>query len=412
MPSPLPSRSNNYQGALDTRLSVYVWNLVMGDVAARLAEAEAVRADFDELIAAGTGQALAVIQANVAPQLTALAQQVAALSADAATAQDIVEQINNGSIPASVVAETAARLWLTPALRDTWNAKATPGQAQGMVDTAIAALKGGTPPANLDTLVKIATALGNDPNSIASLSAAVGARLAKAANLGDVPDKAAARANLGVPSADEAQVNTLRVAKSFWLADGFDLDTLDKGGWYDVGDPVNGPGVGWWWITSQCHNNNPADWRSQMAVSFNTGAVYRRTKKASGWSAWRQPGALVPIATTTVSTAVAYVEHAVDFNEFMAAITIAMNISAEGGGYHRATLHDAGGATLDTLQSSAAIAHTNHTQSAILWGRDGFGAMGGIGSASNFSTATKIRVFSAGGNLDSGTVATFGIVAP
>lgn len=412
MPSPLPSRSNNYQGALDTPLSVYLWNLVMGDVAARLAQAEAVRADFDELIAAGTGQALAVIQANVAPQLTALAQQVAALSADAATAQDIVEQINNGSIPASVVAETAARLWLTPTLRDNWNAKATPGQAQGMVDTAIAALKGGPLPPGLDTLVEIATALGNDPNALASLSAAVGARLTKAQNLADLADKPTARTNLGVPSSDQAQVNTLRVAKSHPLAEAADLNALDIGGWFDVLNPVNGPGAGWWWIESQCHNADPAGWRRQRATSFATGAVYHRVRSSGTWSAWRAQGVLVPIAKTTVSTPVAYVEHAVDFNEFMAAVTIAMNVSAESGGYHRATLHDAGGATLDTLQSSLAITYTNHTQSAILWGRDGFGAMGGIGSTSNISTAAKIRMFSAGGNLDSGTVATFGIVAP
>lgn len=65
------------------------------------------------------------------------------------------------------------------------------------VRAAIAALIA-TSPAALDTLNELAAALGNDPNFSATVSTALGARLVRANNLGDLADAAAARGNLGL----------------------------------------------------------------------------------------------------------------------------------------------------------------------------------------------------------------------
>lgn len=136
MPSSLPSSADDYKAPAGMALTEAAWDAALTSVGARLRALEAVRADFEALIALGTGQALEVIAANVGPQLDAIRATIDQLTADAALAEDIVAAINSGSIPASVVAETAARIWLTPTLRDSWNAK-QPGDP---TLTALAAL--------------------------------------------------------------------------------------------------------------------------------------------------------------------------------------------------------------------------------------------------------------------------------
>ncbi len=220
MPSPQPSRSNNYQGNLDTRLDVATWNAVLADIAARLAGMEGVTADFEGLIATGTGQALSVIEANVGPQLAALSAQVAALAAAAATAQDVVEQINSGSIPASAVAETAARIWLTPARRADWDARPTTEAVETLVDAASAAILGGAAPPGLATIVALAGAVGNDPGFAAAVATSLAARLRVDAVQGlTAPQRAHGRSNLGLPGLAEPVLASQEQAETAAVSD-------------------------------------------------------------------------------------------------------------------------------------------------------------------------------------------------
>jgi len=66
----------------------------------------------------------------------------------------------------------------------------------GSIDTAIDALIDGAP-GTRDTLAEIAAALAADEGALAALTAVVGGKLAKASNLSDLPDIAAARRSLG-----------------------------------------------------------------------------------------------------------------------------------------------------------------------------------------------------------------------
>ncbi|MCX5512286.1 hypothetical protein [Kaistia algarum] len=135
MPS-LPSPTDDYKAPSDMALSRAAWDAALVSIGTRLRGLEAVQADFDALIALGTSQALDVIATNVEPQLTAMSAAVAALQADVAEAEDVITALITGSVPASAVAETADRIWLTPALFAAWNAK----QSGDPTLTALAAL--------------------------------------------------------------------------------------------------------------------------------------------------------------------------------------------------------------------------------------------------------------------------------
>ena len=67
------------------------------------------------------------------------------------------------------------------------------------VAAAVSALINGSPGA-LDTLNELAAALGNDANFSATVTNALAGKLAKASNLSDLADAAAARSNLGLGS--------------------------------------------------------------------------------------------------------------------------------------------------------------------------------------------------------------------
>jgi hypothetical protein len=123
MSSLLPSPNDDYAAPADMRLNRVAWDAALVSVGTRLRALEAVKADFEALIALGTSQALAVISENVEPQLAALTAALTALQQAIAEAEDTILQIITGSVPASAVSETSTRIWLTPALRDAWNAK-------------------------------------------------------------------------------------------------------------------------------------------------------------------------------------------------------------------------------------------------------------------------------------------------
>lgn len=75
------------------------------------------------------------------------------------------------------------------------------------VSGAIAALVGGAPGA-LDTLNELAAALGDDPDFAATLTSNLASKLSKSANLSDLPNASAARANLELGSlAEQASDN-------------------------------------------------------------------------------------------------------------------------------------------------------------------------------------------------------------
>lgn len=89
------------------------------------------------------------------------------------------------------------------------------------VSAAVAAVINGSPGA-LDTLNELAAALGNDANFSATVTNALAGKLAKASNLSDLADAAAARTNLGLGSM--AVQNASTVAITGGSVDGVTLD--------------------------------------------------------------------------------------------------------------------------------------------------------------------------------------------
>lgn len=88
---------------------------------------------------------------------------------------------------------------LVPALAG----KTTPAEVAAAISAAIAALVGAAP-GQLDAIDELANAIANDPNFAATMTAQLAAKLAKAANLSDLPDPVAARSNLKIWTGTEA----------------------------------------------------------------------------------------------------------------------------------------------------------------------------------------------------------------
>jgi hypothetical protein len=80
----------------------------------------------------------------------------------------------------------------------------------------------GSASSTLDTIEELAAALENNPDVISDLTALVGEKLAKASNLADLPDKAAARTNLQLGNMSLQAANNVAITGG--SINGVDLD--------------------------------------------------------------------------------------------------------------------------------------------------------------------------------------------
>lgn len=166
---PLPE--NNYQIGPTETFSRSLWNAVFASLAARLAAREALEATFEALIAGGTQAALDVISENVAPQLESLLELVAELRTQ------VEEVIGSGNAPNALkLGGNLPEFYLALG-----NATGTLAYNKvAGIDAAIAAAVAGlvnAAPGALDTLGELAAALGNDPNVVTNILAALGNRV-------------------------------------------------------------------------------------------------------------------------------------------------------------------------------------------------------------------------------------------
>lgn len=205
--------------------------------------------------------------------------------------------------------------------------------AKDYADTIVAALVDNTPEA-LDTLQELATALGNNPNFATDVLQAIGERatmaqvnaaLAGKANTSDVNNALAQKADIpkapwfginmgnctllnhndsGVLKWQHKNVNGVfiddivyhsgnfnpasKVNTTQNLPTGYDLNSLEVTGTYDVLAPANSPISGWAYVDVIRHTQ--ADkWLSQTLYSFNNSSTYHRVATGGGnWSPWVQ----------------------------------------------------------------------------------------------------------------------------
>lgn len=115
-----------------------------------------------------------------------------ALSASAHTqrvALDSAQTTANNTLSSSIAASLRAEYIAADSALSSSQKTYIDQKVAGVVDAA---------PGTLDTLNELAAALGDDPNFATTVSNSIGTKLAKASNLSDLTDAAAARTNLGV----------------------------------------------------------------------------------------------------------------------------------------------------------------------------------------------------------------------
>lgn len=105
---PTPSPENRYRVFPDHKLTAALLNTILTSIAERIEAREELETSFEELIAVGTGQALETIQENVAPQLAAVNEALAAVQAAILVAEDAINELLSGNIPAGNVVFTPA----------------------------------------------------------------------------------------------------------------------------------------------------------------------------------------------------------------------------------------------------------------------------------------------------------------
>ncbi|WP_051949250.1 hypothetical protein [Methylosinus sp. PW1] len=229
-----PSADNNYHVDRTTPLDADTFNGIFGSVGTRLTATEAVRADFDTLIAAGTAQAIAAVQDAISPYAEEAQTKAAQISAyltaylsDANPIRDAVLTAVLGGVAAR--GDTLAKLL---ALIDGFNLSSIDGLTEALaalapldspqiigVGTVLTAAPGtnsaqiancafvaaalaalvNSAPTTLDTLNELANALGSDPNFATTTATALGNRLRIDADQGlGSGAKAIGRTNLGL----------------------------------------------------------------------------------------------------------------------------------------------------------------------------------------------------------------------
>jgi hypothetical protein len=359
--------------------------------------------------------------ANLKAEAEALAVQIAAILATLAAE----------GISADVVSETGTRLFLTPAERAAWNAKPDVASVGTMIGAAIDDLVGGAPGA-LDTIAELAAALGNNAGAVATLTASIAGKLSKSANLSDLTDVAAARTTLAAAStaaldaltaivAQKApltggspQFETLRFQKSFTLGAAADLNALATSGWYDVANPVNGPGAGWFWVHCQAHSANPGDWRTQRAISFNDGREYRRSMLNGVWGSWVEVNpagpTVVKLHDDVVTSNVSYVEHAVDFATYCYAVTVLEGVSRFGAttAAINVTLRSPS-TSREALTDAGAYSASDIVSGTVQWTKRGLHTFNALAQRS-FADVDRIRIAFAGSSfVDAGRITTYGV---
>ena len=148
-------------------------NLLMGDVADRLAAREALEASFEALIAQGTQASLDYIQATIAPQIASLQETIT-------LAQDQIDTIvHDGVAPDSSKLGGQLPAWYAPKASPAFTGSPTAPTATfgtatsqlattAFVSAAIAALVGGASSA-LDTLKEIEDKLAAEDSALAAM---------------------------------------------------------------------------------------------------------------------------------------------------------------------------------------------------------------------------------------------------
>jgi hypothetical protein len=104
----LPSPDTDYAAPLDMALTKASWDAAMVSIGTRLRGLEAVEADFQTVVEQLEGQALAVIQTNIAPILATLREEIIELRAQILLAEDAVSILLAGNLPAENILFTPA----------------------------------------------------------------------------------------------------------------------------------------------------------------------------------------------------------------------------------------------------------------------------------------------------------------
>lgn len=109
MPSDqLPSSDNDYTATSSNKLTAAFWNAALNSVGARLRTIEEkVATDLQDLIDAGTTDAIAVVTDNIAPQMAAIQATIDAASGDLAAAMDLLADLQVAGVDADKVSITA-----------------------------------------------------------------------------------------------------------------------------------------------------------------------------------------------------------------------------------------------------------------------------------------------------------------
>ncbi|PZU95574.1 MAG: hypothetical protein DI527_00770 [Chelatococcus sp.] len=210
-----PSEENDYQAGGTATFSREVWNVVMASIAARLKARELLEATFETLIEDGTQAALDMISVNVAPQLGALIDQVNALE------EQLEDIIGGGTAPNSLQLDGRSAsyyLALTNAtgLLPVSRVSGVASLIASALAPAIANLKG-APPETLDTVEKLAAAVGNDPGFAANVITALAGKVDKLGT--DV--LSAARLRVSAADLYDASADADRKTARWYTEDGY-----------------------------------------------------------------------------------------------------------------------------------------------------------------------------------------------